>query len=52
MKDFNSMKKQSPHSSDYQVMRNYLELVSDLPWNKSTKDWYDCSHSLLNKVLF
>lgn len=40
-----------PQASDYAVIRNYLEIVAQLPWNQSTKDIRDINYAedVLNK---
>ena len=40
-KELKRIKKMSPQSPEYPMLRHYLELIADLPWNKSTKDNID-----------
>jgi ATP-dependent Lon protease len=42
-KELKRIKKMSPQSPEYPMLRHYLELIADLPWNKSTKDNIDIS---------
>lgn len=41
LKDVQKLKKQPFGSSEASVLRNYLDTVLDLPWNKSTKERVD-----------
>ena len=41
LKDLNRLKKQPFGSSEAAVLRNYLDAVLELPWNKSTKERVD-----------
>ncbi|WEJ94486.1 lon protease-like protein 2, peroxisomal [Yamadazyma tenuis] len=34
VKDFKRIKSSSPGNADYHVIRNYLDIVTDLPWDK------------------
>lgn len=34
IKDFKRIKSMSPSNADYHVIRNYLEIVADMPWDK------------------
>lgn len=34
LKDYKRIKSSSPGNADYHVIRNYLDVVSDLPWDK------------------
>lgn len=34
LKDYKRIKSSSPGNSDFHVIRNYLDIVSDLPWDK------------------
>lgn len=43
------VKKMNPNMSEYQVIRNYLEWIADLPWGKSSTDRIDIEHA--RKVL-
>lgn len=40
-KELKRIKKMSPQMPEYPMLRHYLELISELPWNKSTKDNID-----------
>lgn len=42
-RELKRLKKTSSHSSEYGVIRNYLEWILDLPWLESTKDKHDLS---------
>src|SRR5690606_6227473 len=35
------LERMSPNGSDYQIARTHLELVLELPWNKTTEDNLD-----------
>ncbi len=37
-KDLSRLKKMSTQSAEHPMLRNYLELVADLPWSKASKD--------------
>lgn len=37
-KELKRIKKMSPQMPEYPMLRHYLELISELPWNKSTKE--------------
>ena len=59
MKELKRIKKMSPQMPEYPMLRHYLELMADLPWNKSTKDRIDIAkaredldqdHYALNEV--
>lgn len=39
------LSKLQPASSEYSVARNYLELLSDLPWSKKTEDVIDIAQA-------
>lgn len=51
MKDLARLKKQPFGSSEGAVLRNYLDTVLELPWNKSTKERVDveAARKVLNK---
>ena len=51
MKDLARLKKQPFGSSEGAVLRNYLDTVLELPWNKSTKERVDVetARKILNK---
>lgn len=42
--EFEKLKKTSQSSADYGVMRNYLELMTQLPWSNFTNDDMDINH--------
>lgn len=44
-REMSRLKNMQPSSPEYTVIRTYLEWVSDLPWNKTTKDNLDVSHA-------
>ncbi|XP_073163819.1 lon protease homolog 2, peroxisomal isoform X2 [Lepidochelys kempii] len=41
VKEIKRLKKMPPSMPEYALTRNYLELMVELPWNKSTKDRLD-----------
>lgn len=45
MEEFNKMKKTPPMSPDYGVIRNYLDWMVNVPWNKFTKDNFDLENA-------
>ena len=44
-KELARLERMSAASPDYQLTRTHLELVIELPWEKSTKDIYDLEHA-------
>ena len=40
-RDFKRLKKMSPQMPEYPMLRHYLELVAELPWNKSSVERID-----------
>ena len=48
-RELGRLQRMSSQSADYQVTRSYIELVSELPWAKSTTDNLDLTHA--RKVL-
>ena len=54
LKDLSRLKKQPFGSSEASVLRNYLDTVLELPWNKSTKERIDVetARKILNKDHF
>ncbi len=40
-KELKRLERMSPAAPDYQVTRTYIELVVDLPWNRTTEDVLD-----------
>ncbi|RMH35225.1 MAG: endopeptidase La [Nitrospirae bacterium] len=49
LKEVKRLSKLPPAAPDHQVIRNYLELVLELPWNTMTEDNLDLAH--VRKVL-
>jgi ATP-dependent Lon protease len=45
LEEFNKMKKTPPMSPDYGVIRNYLDWMVNVPWNKFTKDNFDLENA-------
>jgi ATP-dependent Lon protease len=41
LKELKRIKKMSPQMPEYPMLRHYLELITDLPWNKSSKEVID-----------
>lgn len=44
-KELARLERMSAASADYQLTRTHLELIIELPWNKSTKDVYNLEHA-------
>ena len=44
-KELARLERMSAASPDYQLARTHLELLIELPWNKSTQDVYDLDHA-------
>lgn len=44
MEEFDKLKKTQQMSPDYAVLRNYLDLMTQLPWIKTTQDNLDINH--------
>lgn len=40
-RELKRLKKLQPSSSEYSVIRNYLELIADLPWSKHSDEVLD-----------
>jgi ATP-dependent Lon protease len=40
-KELRRLKKMSPQMPEYPMLRHYLELIADLPWNKSSNEKID-----------
>ncbi len=40
-KELRRLKKMSPQMPEYPMLRHYLELVADLPWDKSSNEHID-----------
>jgi ATP-dependent Lon protease len=53
-KEFTKLKRTNPQSPDFGILRNYLELFLDLPWNKYSKDKFDLKRAqkILDKQHF
>lgn len=49
LKQLSKLKKTPTVSADYNILRNYIETIIELPWNKSTVDNTDVVHA--KKVL-
>lgn len=45
MEEFNKMKKTPPMSPDYGVIRNYLDWMVNVPWDKFTKDNFNLDNA-------
>ena len=45
-KQLHRLEKMHPDSSESSIIRNYIEWMIDIPWNKSTKDHIDIGHAL------
>ena len=54
LKDLERLKKQPYGSAEASVLRNYLDTVLELPWNKFTKERIDVSaaRKILDKIYF
>lgn len=44
-KEFAKLKRTSSQTSEYGVIRNYVELILDLPWEESTFDQFDLAEA-------
>lgn len=44
-RELRRLARMSPHASDFQVARSYLELVAELPWNVVTEDNLELGHA-------
>jgi len=44
-RELKRLKKMQPSSSEYSVIRNYLDWLADLPWSKSSEDILDVEHA-------
>ncbi|HEY8278169.1 MAG TPA: endopeptidase La [Bdellovibrionota bacterium] len=45
LKQLSRLERMHPDSSEASILRSYLELVVDLPWNKSSEDNLDLKHA-------
>lgn len=45
LKQLGRLERMHPDSSEASILRSYLELIVDLPWNKSTEDNLDLKHA-------
>jgi len=45
MEEFNKLKKMPTMSPDYSVIRNYLDWIVSVPWNKYTEDNYNLKNA-------
>ena len=45
IKQLGRLERMHPDSSEASILRSYLELVVDLPWNKATEDNLDLKHA-------
>ena len=48
-KEISKMQRMNPQSPDFSIMRNYLDLMIDLPWEEYSKDVFDLKQA--KKVL-
>ncbi|KAF8983484.1 hypothetical protein BGZ46_010159 [Entomortierella lignicola] len=44
-RELKRLRKMQPSSSEYSVIRNYLDWLADLPWSKSTEDILDVENA-------
>ncbi|NLG63038.1 MAG: endopeptidase La [Candidatus Cloacimonetes bacterium] len=44
-RELNKLRRTNPQSAEYQVLRTYLELVTELPWGTRTEDKIDLSQA-------
>lgn len=44
-KEIKRLQRINPQMPEFNIQRNYLELMLDLPWNKFTKDKFDLKHA-------
>ena len=45
LEEVERMEKMPPIAPEVGVIRTYVELMCDLPWNKRTEDVYDLNHA-------
>jgi ATP-dependent Lon protease len=48
-KNIQKLERMNPNAAEYSIQTNYIELLLDLPWNKTTEDNLDLEHA--RKVL-
>ncbi|PIF01932.1 MAG: endopeptidase La [Paludibacter sp.] len=53
-KELTKLERMNPHSPDYPIQLNYVEILLDLPWNEYTKDNFNLKNAekVLNKDHF
>src|SRR5690606_29733580 len=44
-KEIAKMQRMNPQSPDFSIMRNYLDLMIDLPWNEYSEDVFDLKNA-------
>jgi len=44
-KELSKMQRMNPQSPDFSIMRNYLDLMLDLPWNEYSEDKFDLKNA-------
>lgn len=47
-REFKRLKKMSPQMPEYPMLRHYLELVTELPWNKSSEERIDIQQARMD----
>ena len=51
-KELRRLKKMSPQLPEYPMLRHYLELVADLPWDKSSTEHIDIRKAKQVSILY